>query len=611
MKRFRLLFPVWLTIALAFAVNAIRAADEAPPPAPAAVESTASDEKTPAGASEVVSAEPAAEANAPAEPAGAVESAAETPTVASEKSDDSLREIGADGKTVETKKSTKRRTRTYSSSDRHGEFPLGSHHLSQGAKSDELVSIFGSSTVDGESGGDAVSVFGNTTVNGSVDGAAVSVLGTTTVEGLVNGEAVAVLGDNIINGHVKGDAVAVMGDMRLGPEAIVDGEVTVVGGRLIRDSGAQVRGGVQQVTIPVFHGFGWLHAYMQKCLLWGRLLWFGENLGWAWMVAGGFLVFYLLLALLFPRGIERCAEALEKRPGGSVVAALLTAVLTPVLIVVLALTGIGIALIPLVGIALLLGTMFGKAAVLSWFGRRVLGVPAEGQARQTLLTVLVGGLIVCLIYCVPIMGILLYKIFGALGLGMVVLVVVQSTKRDKPPAPAPMAGTAAVATPVVAAAIPGSPTSAETAPGAVPPPVPAPVIVSAATLPRAGFWVRFAAAFLDFLLIGIASGMLGGLLFKSSGPGLLFISLAAYSAIMWKTKGTTIGGVICGLKLVRLDDRPIDWSIAIVRALSAFLSFCAAGLGFIWVAFDDDRQSWHDKIAGTTIVRVPKGTSLL
>jgi len=29
------------------------------------------------------------------------------------------------------------------------------------------------------------------------------------------------------------------------------------------------------------------------------------------------------------------------------------------------------------------------------------------------------------------------------------------------------------------------------------------------------------------------------------------------------------------------------------------------------VAFDDDRQSWHDKIAGTTIVKVPKGTSLL
>ncbi len=62
---------------------------------------------------------------------------------------------------------------------------------------------------------------------------------------------------------------------------------------------------------------------------------------------------------------------------------------------------------------------------------------------------------------------------------------------------------------------------------------------------------------------------------------------------------------------MRLDDRPIDWGVAIVRGLAAFLSLVVAGLGFIWVAFDDDKQSWHDKIAGTTIVHVPKGTSLI
>ena len=85
---------------------------------------------------------------------------------------------------------------------------------------------------------------------------------------------------------------------------------------------------------------------------------------------------------------------------------------------------------------------------------------------------------------------------------------------------------------------------------------------------------------------------------------------AVYCIVFWATKGTTIGGIICGLKLVRLDDRPIDWSIAIVRCLGGFLSL-VAGLGYIWVAFDDEKQSWHDKIAGTTIVKVPKGTALL
>ena len=48
-----------------------------------------------------------------------------------------------------------------------------------------------------------------------------------------------------------------------------------------------------------------------------------------------------------------------------------------------------------------------------------------------------------------------------------------------------------------------------------------------------------------------------------------------------------------------------------VRTLGCFLSLAVVGLGFLWVAIDDDRQSWHDKIAGTVVVRVPKGVSLI
>ncbi|HEX2861874.1 MAG TPA: RDD family protein, partial [Lacunisphaera sp.] len=149
--------------------------------------------------------------------------------------------------------------------------------------------------------------------------------------------------------------------------------------------------------------------------------------------------------------------------------------------------------------------------------------------------------------------------------------------------------------------------------GIVPPLVSAaPVVISAATLFRAGFWIRVAAALLDTVLVGIVFGMLNsmfGAFVKFGGSFPLWF--VVYNIVMWGTKGTTIGGIICGLKVVRLDDRPLDWSVAIVRALGAFLSLAVAGLGFIWVAFDDERQSWHDKIAGTTIVKVPKGTPLL
>jgi uncharacterized RDD family membrane protein YckC len=35
------------------------------------------------------------------------------------------------------------------------------------------------------------------------------------------------------------------------------------------------------------------------------------------------------------------------------------------------------------------------------------------------------------------------------------------------------------------------------------------------------------------------------------------------------------------------------------------------GLGFFWIAFDEGNQAWHDKIAGTVVVRVPKGVPLV
>jgi len=128
---------------------------------------------------------------------------------------------------------------------------------------------------------------------------------------------------------------------------------------------------------------------------------------------------------------------------------------------------------------------------------------------------------------------------------------------------------------------------------------------SIASLPRAGFGIRMGALLLDIVLVGIVLHQI------HESTLLELIVLATYGAVMWKLKGSTIGGIICGLQVVRLDGRPIDWPTAIVRALSCFLSLAVVGLGFLWIAIDSERQSWHDKIAGTAVVRAPKGASLL
>ena len=78
---------------------------------------------------------------------------------------------------------------------------------------------------------------------------------------------------------------------------------------------------------------------------------------------------------------------------------------------------------------------------------------------------------------------------------------------------------------------------------------------------------------------------------------------------MWKLRGATVGGIIFDLHVIRVDGRPMDWSTAGLRALSCFLSLAVAGLGFFWIAFDDKKQGWHDKIANTVVVRGHKNGS--
>ena len=286
-------------------------------------------------------------------------------------------------------------------------------HVGKGEKADAAVSILGSTTVDGEVSDAAVSVLGSTTVNGSVGDAAVSVLGSTT-----------------INGHAGG-VVAVGGNIELGPNADVGGDVVVVGGTLQKDPAAVVHGQVQQVSIAQhFPKFDWLFAWVKSALFKGRLLCFASGTGWAWMVAGAFLGFYLLLALIFPRGIEKCAETLEQRPGFTILTALLTMLAMPLVITLLAITGIGILVIPFLAIGLFAAKLFGRATMLAWFGRRFTGWLGGGLFSHAVMNVLIGGILVALLYTVPILAFIVSMLIGILGLGAVIYALILSMRRS-------------------------------------------------------------------------------------------------------------------------------------------------------------------------------------
>jgi len=482
-----------------------------------------------------------------------------------------------------------------------------------------LVSIgHDSNLASGEHAEAVVSVFGSSTSAGEVEQAVVSVLGDTHVTGSVGEAAVAVLGNTYVDGQVKGAVVAVLGNVELGPHADVGGDVVAVGGSLLRDPAAIVHGGVQNVALfGVGGGLKWLHSWVQHCLLYGRPLALAPGLEWAWVLALSFLSLYLFIALLFPRGVEQCVHTMEEQPGRCVVAGILTLLLKPILLVLILVTVIGVVLLPFLWLALFIAGLFGNAVVLAWIGRRVLPAQA-GEPARTVLTVLAGGVVVLLLYLVPIIGFIVYKGVSILGLGIVVYTLLQSSRSSRAARAANLGATAAGAT---LAADPGSSSApapespAESAatpePASTPSPAPAPAATPApppplpSTAERAGFWIRIAALVIDLVMVSIVCGML-----DVSFHGMLLV-LAGYGAVMWKLKGTTVGGAICHLRLVRLDGRAIDWPTAVVRALACFLSAAVAGLGFLWVVFDPERQSWHDKIAGTVVVCVPKGAPLV
>lgn len=504
-----------------------------------------------------------------------------------------------------------------------------SSHLESGQKADSVVSVFGSSTSDGE----AVDV--------------VSVIGNTRVTGPVSDTAVAVMGNVYVDAKVDGNVVAVLGNVELGPNAEVGGDVVAVIGVVERDPAAVVHGSVQRIIdmdVGGATGFSGLNTWITHCLLLGRPLAFATGLGWAWTLALCLLAFYVGLALLFRGGVDECVQTLESQPGHTALAALLGILLTPVLLVLLCVTLIGIAAVPFVVAALFCMSLFGKAVMLAWLGGRISG-RRLGAGGHPAVAVLIGGAVALVLYVVPIAGFLVYKLLGFFGFGAVLYTLVlrvrarqaggtpppafaganQGSGNSAPPPnnTAAMAGPGwrASAAPAAGAALAAAAAAAEPLepgpPFAAPPPAPPPAAAATVTpqitaaMPRAGFWVRMGALFLDILLVGFATSLL-----HPFGDGHMWgdfhiVVLAIYGAVMWKLRGTTVGGIVFDLHVVRVDGRPVDWETAIVRALGCFLSLCVVFLGFIWIAFDANRQAWHDKIAGTVVVRAKRGVPLV
>ncbi|MFO1512188.1 MAG: RDD family protein [Verrucomicrobiota bacterium] len=456
--------------------------------------------------------------------------------------------------------------------------------------------------------------------------AVVVIGGSAKVYGKVREAVVVIGGDATIDGAEVGEAVvAVLGNIKVKSGSTIHGEVVSVGGKIDIADDAVVEGHVQPVD---FESFGlpridWLKEWLVQCVIKMRPLAFAPHLGWLWVVAGAFFLLYLLLAVALPKPMESCVLELTRRPATTFLMGLLTMLLLPVILVVLIATGIGVFIIPFLGAAVMFGAAIGKVGLLEYFGFSLGRTFGGATALKPVLALLIGSVLLTVLYLVPVLGLLTFTVTGMWGLGAAVMAVFGGTKREMPSrknvpaatATPPLAATDVAAfaagTPPIAPAQPTEPTlggvppapGAPLAPMAVPP-ARISIAAEALTLPRASFWERMGAAFLDFILVCILGVIVGG-------PPLFFLVALAYFAGMWAWKGTTVGGVVLNLKVVRLDDQPVTFVVALVRGLAAGFSVIVLFLGFFWMIWDREKQTWHDKIAGTVVVRQPRGMPLV
>ena len=108
-----------------------------------------------------------------------------------------------------------------------------------------------------------------------------------------------------------------------------------------------------------------------------------------------------------------------------------------------------------------------------------------------------------------------------------------------------------------------------------------------------------------FILLGVvqlAFGMSNGV----AGVLAVLLLLAwwpLYFVGCWASGGRTLGYRVVGLRLVRSDGRMPTLDTCLVRFIGAICSLTPLPLGYLWMAFDRNRQAWHDKLADTMVVR--------
>lgn len=86
--------------------------------------------------------------------------------------------------------------------------------------------------------------------------------------------------------------------------------------------------------------------------------------------------------------------------------------------------------------------------------------------------------------------------------------------------------------------------------------------------------------------------------------GLWLALSCAAEASGWQA---SFGKHLLGLRVVTDEGDPLTWGRSFRRTAAKSASLGLCGIGYLWVLWDRDGKTWHDRVAGTRVrpVRLP------
>ncbi len=309
--------------------------------------------------------------------------------------------------------------------------------------------------VDGSVGDTVYSDMGAIEIDGMVGGDVESGVGDLRIYGIIAGDVNSKAGSIYINGIVEGDVFLEQGMVELGPEALVSGEI-YIGRGLLKKSDTSIAASIEigeELSIteledpaPVngYHFDGLdrdlgdriaervvdsvndaLHdvRFMPHTVRGRDWPYFpGPFMGMYGSVARGvinMLIMFALAALtysIFPKHVKAAGEAVVNKTGPVIGWGILAALLAVPLMVMLAITIIGIPLILIEIIFLAAAAILGYTGIVNLVGMRIVGSISSGMLNP-LGTIAIGVLIIGLVSMIPLLGALVSLAAFVLAIG--------------------------------------------------------------------------------------------------------------------------------------------------------------------------------------------------